>query len=130
MVFQYKITIIGNRRYILSSELISETGAPRESFQFTQPFTLELRNEEGKPQWTIRENPDYNPETDHIDHRYIIEYDPLEPTIEEIEAKCREKIKHQLQNGLPDLILANRDNPENLAKALCDRAKELEKETP
>jgi len=39
-----------------------------------------------------------------------------------------EKIRLQLRDELPDLILQNKDNPETLTQTLCSRAKQIEAE--
>ena len=44
----------------------------------------------------------------------------------ELEAERQAAVKRQLVADLPDIILQNKDNPEALAQALCDRAKEIE----
>jgi len=49
-----------------------------------------------------------------------------EKSVEEIEMEKQLEIKRQLVAELPDIILQNKDNPEVLAQALCDRAKEIE----
>ena len=46
--------------------------------------------------------------------------------VEELEAEKQAVVKRQLIDELPDIILQNKDNPEALAQALCDRAKEIE----
>ena len=125
MIFQYQVNKQG---YILGYYLVSEKGFPAQKYEVTRPKRLELRDENGKPQWTIRDNPEYDSKTDHIDDRYIIEHDPIQPTIEELEAKKQVAIKARLRIDLPDIILQNKDNPEVLAQALCDRAKEIEVE--
>ena len=126
MRYKYEIQVIGQKKYIKAVHLISEKEEPTGEYEFSRALKNNLLDENGKFQWIIRENPDYKPETSHIDDRYLIEHDPILPTAEEIEAERRAKIKRQLQTELPELILQNKDNPENLAKVLCDRAKQIE----
>ncbi len=55
----------------------------------------DFTNENGKLQWTIQSNPDYNPEIDHIDDRYLIENNPIptpEPTPQEVENQIQEQL--------------------------------------
>lgn len=52
-----------------------------------------------------------------------------EKSTEVLEAERAAKIKQQLKDELPDLILQNKDSPEQLVAALCDRAKQIEVET-
>jgi len=49
-----------------------------------------------------------------------------EKSAEQAEAERRVAIKRQLVDELPDIILQNKDNPEALVQALCNRAKEIE----
>jgi len=126
MIFKYNTQSIDKKVYIVGSVLKDVEGSPSGEYEFSKGFTETLTNENGKLQWVIRENPNYSPETDHIDNRYLIEYDPISPTAEEIEAEHQRKIERQLQTELPELILQNKDSPENLAKVLCDRAKQIE----
>lgn len=130
MIFKYDTKLIGGKVYITGSRLLSEQGRPQEEFEFSKPFSMPLRDRNGKCQWTIHENLGFNPQTDHIDTRYIIKHNPIQSTTEESKTARQRKIKAQLQKEFSDLILQNKDNPENLLKALCDRAKQLEKETP
>ena len=67
-------------------------------------------------------------EYDKTGDRIVIKKRKKSP--EQIQAERRWKIKQQLQGELTDLILSNKDDPEGLAQALCDRAKQLEKEMP
>jgi len=127
MIYQYKIKTIDGIRYICGSSLIAEKEGPTEPYQFSKPFNRRL-HQEGRLLWAIRENPDYDPEIDHIDDRYIIEYDPVQPTAEELEAEKQAVTKQKLIAELPDIILQNKDNPEALAQALCERAKQIEVE--
>jgi len=129
MIFQYKTKTINGLKYLVESRLISKKGSPSKPLQFSRPFTEDLSDENRKLQWTIRENPNYKPEKDHIDDRYIIEHNPISPTTEELEGKRQQKIRDQFQTELVDLILQNKDNPQGLAQALCNRAKQIEVET-
>ena len=52
-----------------------------------------------------------------------------EKGVEELEAEKQAEVKRQLVDELPDIILQNKDNPEALVQALCDRAKQIETET-
>ena len=136
MIFKYIITTINSLNYISGSRLISEKGTPSGNYEFTKPFgsmgDLRVRNltdENGKLQWTIRDNPDYDPETDHIDDRYLIEHKPILLTADEKETKRAAEAKAKLAAELVDLIYANKDNPDALAQALCERAKEIDAAT-
>ena len=51
-----------------------------------------------------------------------------EKSAEQAEAERRVAIKRQLVDELPDIILQSKDNPEALAQALCNRAKQIEVE--
>jgi len=128
MIFQYLTREINGLDYICGSRLISEKGIPSNPLEFSKAFSKELCDPDNKLQWTIRENPKYDSETDHIDDRYIIENIPLLPTSEELEAEKQAAIKRQLVAELPDIILQNKDNPEALAQKLCNRAKQIEVE--
>jgi len=128
MIVKYTTKIIGDKTYIIGSRLISEKGSPSEKFEFSSPFAQDLLDARGKLQWTIQENPDYNPDTDHIDDRYLIEHDPIQPTAEELESARRDVIKQKIAADFPDLVLQNKDNPTVLAQVLCDRAKQIEAE--
>ncbi len=130
MIFKYDTCLIDTFTYIVASRLISEKGAPSEEYEFTKPFSVrEVADENGKPQWTIRDNPDYNPEVDHIDDRYIIENKPVLLTVEEIETKRVAQVKAQFSVEISDIVYANKDNPSALSKAMCDRVKEIDAET-
>ncbi len=129
MIFQYDVQEIDEKLYIVGSRLTSENGNPTEEHEFSQPFTEDFADENGKLQWTIRDNPDYNPETDHIDDRYLIENKSIPLTAEEIETKRLMEVKAKISAELPDLIYANKDTPAALAAAMCDRVKEIDAET-
>jgi len=129
MVFKYLVRTVNDKQYITGFSLKSVKGIPTGLYEFTEEFKQPLLSKEyNKLQWTIRENPDYDPETDHIDNRYIVEYDPIQPTAEELEAEKQMAIKQKLTAELSDLILQNKDTPEALAQALCERAKQIEVE--
>ena len=128
MIFQYLTRKINGLDYIRGSRLISEKGTPSNLLEFSKAFSGELCDANNKLQWTIRENPKYDPEVDHIDDRYIIEHDPIQPTVEELEADKQAVIKRQLVTELPDIILQNKNTPGLLIQALCDRAKQIEVE--
>ena len=51
-----------------------------------------------------------------------------EKSVEELEIEKQAAVKRQLVAELPDIILQNKDNPEALVQALCDRAKQIDKE--
>lgn len=53
-----------------------------------------------------------------------------EKSAEALEAERMMRIKQQLKDELPALILQNKDDPGQLVTALCDRAKAIEVETP
>lgn len=128
MIFQYSTRKLNGLDYICGSRLISENGLPIGPLEFTKALSGGLFDSKGKLQWTIRENSDYDPKTDHIDNRYIIECDPIQPTVEELKAKKQAAVRNQLVTDLPDILLQNKDNPEALVQALCDRVKEIEVE--
>jgi len=79
--------------------------------------------------YPIEREPETNEylEYDETEDRIVIK--KRQKTAEQIEIEHNRKIKHQFQAELSELILANKDNPENLAKVLCDRAKQIETET-
>jgi len=126
MTFLYRTQQIGEKTYITGWKFVDPKRSPKEPYEVTRTIRRPLMDENRRFQWTIRENPDYSPETDHIDDRYLIEYDPILPTAEEIEAEHQRKIERQLQAELPKLILANKNNPAALVQVLCDRAKQIE----
>jgi len=128
MIFQYETKEINGNIYITGSRLLAERGQPGKSYEFGSAFNRKITDQNGQFQWTIRENPDYDPKTDHIDDRYIIEHNPILPTPEELEAERQAAIKRLLVAELPDIIFQNKDNPAVLAQALCDRAKQIEVE--
>ena len=117
MIYKYDIKEINGLQYIKGSRLISEKGMPSEDNEFTGPFgprnQFEVRNitdENGKYQWTIRDNPDYNPETDYIDDRYFIENNPEPFTPDEIVQQKDKEKKDQLDVEYPqDKILELQD---------------------
>ncbi len=129
MIFKYDVQEITGKFYIIGSRLTSENGNPTKEHEFSQPFVEDFTNENGKLQWTIQSNPDYNPEIDPIDDRYLIEHKPIPLTAEEAETKRLMEVKAKLATELPDLIYANKDDPAALSKALTDRAKEIDAET-
>ena len=63
-------------------------------------------------------------EYDEVEDQIIIK--KREKTAEQIKAEQQQEVKKRLKEELPDLILQNKDNPAGLAKALCDRAKQIE----
>jgi len=128
MIFRYNVQLIYTKYYITGSQLVSEKGTPSAAYEFTKAFDQPLLSKNERLQWTVRENPDYDPKTDHIDNRYIIERDPILPTNEELEVEKQAVIKQKFIAELPDLILQNKDTPEALAQALCERAKQIEVE--
>ena len=81
MIFKYSVRLIAAKNYITGWRLISENGVPSEEYEFTKPLSELLRDENDRFQWTIQDNPDYDPEVDHIDVRYIIENDPISPPV-------------------------------------------------
>lgn len=96
MIYKYDIKEINGLQYITGSRLIEEFGYPSEEYEFAMPFGQEQIDENGKYQWTIRDNPDYNSETDHIDDRYLIEHNPELFTLNEIAQKEEKEKKDQL----------------------------------
>ena len=76
-------------------------------------YELERELEEG-------EYPEYDEQNDWI----VIK--KREKSAEELEAERQAAVKRQLVADLPDIILQNKDNPEALAQALCDRVKGIE----
>lgn len=51
-------------------------------------------------------------------------------SVEVLEAERLARIKQRLKNELSDIVFQNRDNPTALAQAFCDRAKQIDAETP
>ena len=129
MIFKYYIQLVNTEYYIVGSRLISEDGFPSGEYEFTKTLNQSLLDENDRLQWTIKDNPDYDPKTDHIDDRYLIENKPIPLTAEEIETKRLMEVKAKISAELPDLIYANKDNPAALSKALTDRVKEIDAET-
>ena len=129
MIFRYDIQNLDGKDYIVGTRLISEKDTPSELYEFSKPFTGDWFDANGKLQWTIRDNPDYNPEIDPIDDRYLIENKSIPLTPEEIETKRLMEVKAKISAELPDLIYANKDDPAALSKALTDRVKEIDAET-
>ncbi len=129
MIFKYETKKIDSLIYVMGSRLISESGTPSEKYEFTQPFMQEVNDANRKYQWTIIDNPDYDPKTDPIDDRYLIEHKPIPLTAEEAETKRMTEVKAKISAELPDLIYANKNDPSALAAAMCDRVKEIDAET-
>ncbi len=129
MIFKYSIQLVDTEAYIVGSRLISEDGFPSGEYEFTKTLNQSLLDENDRLQWTIKDNPDYDPKTDHIDDRYLIENKPIPLTAEEIETKRVMEVKAKISAELPNLIYDNKDDPAKLAKALTDRAKEIDAET-
>ena len=65
-------------------------------------------------------------EYDKVEDRIVIK--KREKTSEMVEAEKRVRVEGQLREDLPNLIFQNKDSPEVLAQALCDRAKQIEAE--
>jgi len=128
MIYLYHTKKLKGGLYVSGSVLKSEFGTPLQPFEFSRPFPDEICDDQGKLQYQIRDNSDYDPKTDHIDDRYIIEHNPIQLTVEELEAERQTAVKRQLIDELPDIILQSKDNPEALVQALCDRAKQIEVE--
>ncbi len=129
MIFKYGVKEIDEKFYVTKTALLSESGTPKEEYELTEPLTEPLLDENHQLQWTIRDNPDYDPEVDHINERYLIENKPIPLTSQEIETKRMVEVKAKLAAELPDLIYANKDDPAALAAAMCGRAKEIDAET-
>ena len=90
MIFRYQTREVNKKRYIAGSAFVAEKGDPAGEYEFPRAFTKDLVDEDGKLQWTIRENPDYGkpvPEGESPPERYLIEYDPEPLTPEEQAAK-------------------------------------------
>jgi hypothetical protein len=93
------------------------------------PYESDIyRKEDGW--YSLDREPDYK-------EREYLEYDPVEDRViirkrilteENIEKRRQALIKQQIKDELPELILQNKDNPAQLAQALCGRAKQLEEE--
>lgn len=105
MIFKYDVEEINILMYIVGSQLVSERGAPSKDYEFSEAFGKELAGENGRPQWTIRDNPDYDLETDPIDSRYLIENNPIPLKPEEIEAEKQQKIEAEIRARLPGILL-------------------------
>ena len=104
MIFKYNIRLIAAKNYITGWRLISEDRVPSEEYEFTKPLSELLRDENDRFQWTIQDNPDYDPEVDHIDDRYIIGNDPIPLTPEELQAKQEAQGKADYIAVMPDLV--------------------------
>jgi len=65
---------------------------------------------------------------EHDEQNDCIVIKKREKSAEQAEAERRVAIKRQLVDELPDIILQSKDNPEALAQALCNRAKQIEVE--
>ena len=65
---------------------------------------------------------------EHDEQNDCIVIKKREKSIEELEIERQMTVKRQLVAELPDIILQNKDNPEALVQALCDRAKQIETE--
>ena len=110
MIFKYDVKKINGLNYIIGSRLIEEFGNPSEEHEFKKPLGKSLLDENDKLQWTIRDNPDYNPETDRIDDRYLIEHNPIPKTPGEIAQEEKQAKKDRLDAGYPqDKILELQD---------------------
>ena len=101
MIFKYSVKKIKDKIYITGSRLISESGNPKEDYEFSRAFGKDLIDENGKYQWTIRDNPDHNPETDLADKRYLIENNPEPFTPDEIAQQEEKKKKDQIAAEYP-----------------------------
>lgn len=128
MIYMYETIMINNKHYINGSRLLREIGVPSQPYEFSKVFKRNLVDKNGKLQWTIRENPNYNSQTDNINDRYLIENDPIPLTSKETETQRIAAIRSKIVNELPDIILQNKDNPTTLVQVLCNRAKQIEVE--
>ena len=96
--------MIAAKNYITGWRLISENGVPSEEYEFTKPLSELLRDENDRFQWTIQDNPKYDPETDAIDDRYLIEHKPISLTSEELQVKQEAQDKANYIAAMPDLV--------------------------
>jgi len=99
MIFKYDIQRIGKKDYIIASRLLNERGNPSGNYEFPRAFIESLIDEDGKLQWTIRENPEYR-KTEQAE-RYLIEHDPVSLTPEEANAKQEREKQKQIQAQYP-----------------------------
>ncbi len=104
MIFKYETQLIDTENYITGSRLISEKGTPDGEYEFTKPFNQPVLDENSQLQWTIRDNPKYDPEIDSIDDRYLIEHKPISLTSEELQAKQEAQDKAKYVAAMPDLV--------------------------
>jgi len=104
MIFKYETRLVQEKNYITGSQLVSEKGVPSGKYEFAKPFMRSLLDKNDRLQWTIRDNPDYDPKIDHIDNRYIIEKDPIPFTPEELQAEREAEEKADYIKAMPDLV--------------------------
>ncbi len=104
MIYKYDVQEINEEFYITGSRLLVEKGAPKDKHEFTTSFTESLLDDNCKFQWTIKDNPKYDPETDAIDDRYLIEHKPISLTSEELQVKQEAQDKANYIAAMPDLV--------------------------
>lgn len=129
MIYECTIRKINGLDYISGCKLVSEKGTPSEPLQFSRkPYHGGLSDKNRKPQWTIRENPDYDPKVHHVDQRYIIEKVIIPLSDVEKQKYRKQKVVQNLMGEIAELIYDFRKTPEIVIEALCNRAKEIEQE--
>ena len=135
--YQYVIEEIDGKRYLRG--WIVTTRPP--DYMTIFPKKLDMpkgkHDEYGQYQYRLMPNPGYGKLIDvgmEEQQPDIREYlgcvlDLIDPDPEVKEAKRVEKIKARFATELVDLVYANKDDPELLAKAMTDRVKEIDAET-
>jgi hypothetical protein len=73
----------GKDLYVIGSQLDSERGFPAGLWEMPYPFPYPFLGANKKPQWIIRENPNYQVGQE-IEQRYFLEEKPLSLTSEEL----------------------------------------------
>ncbi len=104
MIFEYSTQLINGLVYITGSHLSSESGVPSEDYEFSKPFNQLLFDENDRLQWTIEVNSKYDPETDAVDDRYLIERKSLPLTAGELQVKQEAQDKANYIAAMPDLV--------------------------
>lgn len=86
MIFKWRVQKFDKDLYVIGSQLSSEQGFPTELWEMPYPFPYPFLGANKKPQWTIRENPDYQADQE-IEQRYFLEKKSLSLTYEELAAQ-------------------------------------------
>lgn len=78
------------------------------------------------PNFTTKPAPDPEPGQKILWSESYNAWEILSLTVNEKEEERQAQVKGQIAAELPDLIFQNMNNPDTLAQALCDRAKEID----